>query len=151
MMSRVWLIVMTGCLLFSLARPAIATESYCPDPAHGTTAKVPAGLVSRVGKTFQIDDHTVNTAAFVRCVGAKLVACYVGANLVCDKADMRRSLPGATTWCRANPGSQVIPMSATGHGTIYQWSCQGRRAVAGKAAMHIDPQGYIAENWKEVQ
>jgi hypothetical protein len=26
-----------------------------------------------------------------------------------------------------------------------------RRAVAGKAAMHIDPQGYIAENWKEVQ
>jgi hypothetical protein len=42
-------------------------------------------------------------------------------------------------------------MSATGHGTIYQWSCQGRRAVAGNATMHVDPQGYIADNWKDVQ
>jgi hypothetical protein len=42
-------------------------------------------------------------------------------------------------------------MAATGHGTIYQWSCQGRRAVASKAAVHVDPQGYIAENWKAVQ
>jgi hypothetical protein len=151
MTSRVLLTALIGCLVFSLARPAIATEAYCPNPAHRTTAKVPADLVSRVGKTFQLDDSTVNAAAYVRCVGAKLLACYVGANLVCDKADTRHSLPGGTAWCRANPGSQVIPMSATGHATIYQWSCQGRRAVAGKAAMHVDPQGYIAENWKEMQ
>ena len=151
MISRLLPVVIMDCLLFSLVRPAIAAESYCPNPAHGTTAKVPAGLVSRVGKTFQIDDNTVNAAAFVRCVGAKLVACYVGANLVCDKADTRRSLTGATAWCRANPGSQFIPMSATGHGTIYQWSCQGPRAVAGNASMHVDRQGYIAENWKDVQ
>jgi hypothetical protein len=150
MTSRELLTALIGCLVFSLARPATAAESYCPSPAHGTIAKVPADLVSRVGKTFQIDDSAVNAAAFVRCVGSKLIACYVGANLVCDKADTRRSLPGATAWCRANPGSQVIPM-ATGHGTIYQWSCHGRRAVAGKAAMHVDPTGHIAENWKEVQ
>jgi hypothetical protein len=138
-------------LLFSLVPPAIAAGPYCPNPAHGATSKVPADLVSRIGKTFKIDDSAVNAAAFVRCVGLKLFACYVGANLVCDKADTRRSLPGATAWCRANPGSLVIPMSATGHGTIYEWSCHGRRAVAGRAAMHVDPQGYIAENWQEVQ
>jgi hypothetical protein len=43
-----------------------------------------------------------------------------------------------------------IPMAATGHGTIYEWSCNGRRAVAGKAVMTLDPQGYIAENWKAI-
>jgi hypothetical protein len=138
--------VLMGCLLFSLALPAIAAEPCCPNRAHATPAKVPADLVSLVGKTFRTDDSTAQNATFVRCLGTKLVACYVRANLVCDKADMRRSLPGATAWCRANPGSQVIPMSATGHGTIYQWSCQGRRAVAGNAAIHVDPHGYIAEN-----
>jgi hypothetical protein len=39
--------------------------------------------------------------------------------------------------------------AATGHDTIYEWSCNGRRAVAGKTVMTVDPQGYIAENWKE--
>ncbi|MGB6535489.1 MAG: hypothetical protein WBF58_05950 [Xanthobacteraceae bacterium] len=42
-------------------------------------------------------------------------------------------------------------MSATGHDTVYAWSCKGRRAVAGKAAVRVDPQGYIAENWKEIK
>jgi aconitase A len=151
MMSRVFLTVLAGCLLVSLARPATAAEPFCSNQAHATPAGVPANLVSRVGKTFQIDDSAVNAAAYVRCVGSKLIACYVGANLICDKADTRRSLTGATAWCRANPGSQFIPMSATGHGTIYQWSCQGPRAIAGNASMHLDRHGYIAENWKDVQ
>jgi hypothetical protein len=42
-------------------------------------------------------------------------------------------------------------MSATGHDTIYQWTCKSSRAVAGKPMMHADPRGYITENWKEVQ
>jgi hypothetical protein len=42
-------------------------------------------------------------------------------------------------------------MSATGRDTIYQWTCKGSRAVAGEPMMHVDPRGYIAENWKEVQ
>jgi hypothetical protein len=79
------------------------------------------------------------------------MACTVGANLDCDKADTRRALPGATAWCRDNPGATGIPMAATGRATIYEWSCKGRRAVAGKVAMPIDPQGYIADNWKEIR
>jgi hypothetical protein len=111
--------------------PAMA-DSYCPNPAHSTPAKV------------------VANGAFVRCAGAKLMACAVGANLVCDEADQRRELPGATQWCRDNPRSDSVPMFATGHATIYEWSCKRRRAVPGKVVVTVDLQGYIAENWKEV-
>ncbi|MEJ2435215.1 MAG: hypothetical protein P8Y53_19470 [Pseudolabrys sp.] len=59
-------------------------------------------------------------------------------------------LKGATAWCRAHPNAKFIPLSATGHATIYNWSCKGRRAVAGKALMAVDHQGYIAGNWKKL-
>lgn len=135
----------------SVAFPPPATaEPYCPNAAHATPAKIPPDLVLAVAKTFAIDGAMVANGAFVRCVGAKLMACAVGANLVCDKADQRRELPGATEWCRDNPRSDSIPMFATGHATIYEWSCKRRRAVAGKVVVTVDPQGYIAENWKEV-
>src|SRR5262245_58732349 len=73
-----------------------AADPYCPNPAHVTPAKVPPDLAPAVAKTFGIDSTVVANGAFVRCVGAKLMACAVGANLVCDKADQRRELPGAT-------------------------------------------------------
>jgi len=127
-----------------------AADPYCPNPAHATPAKVPPDLVSVLAKTFGIDSTVVANGAFVRCVGARLMACAVGANLVCDKADQRRELPGATEWCRDNPRADNIPMFATGDATIYEWSCKRRRAVAGKVVVTVDPQGYIAQNWKEV-
>jgi hypothetical protein len=129
---------------------AHAAESYCPDPTHAGPAKVPADLVAAVAKAFAINANAVDDAAFVRCADATLMGCYVGANLVCDKADTRVVLPGATTWCRKNPGSPGIPMSATGHATIYDWSCNGTTAIAGKIAMPVDPQGFIAANWKRI-
>jgi len=94
-------------------QPAAAGQPYCPDPAHASPGKVPADLLAAVAKAFEIDEASVRDAAFVRCVGKKLLACSVGANLVCDKADTRRALPGATAWCREHPGSKGIPMSAT--------------------------------------
>jgi len=144
------LAVMIGGAGVMPVQPAQAAGAYCPNPAHGRPAKVPADFVSAVAKAFQTDADAVRDAAFVRCVGARLMACYVGANLNCDKADMRRTLAGATAWCLQHPGATDIPMAATGHDTIYQWSCNGHRAVAGKAVMTVDAQGYVAENWKEV-
>jgi hypothetical protein len=35
----------------------------------------------------------VRNAAFVHCVGRKLMGCYGGGNLNCNKADTRRTLP----------------------------------------------------------
>jgi hypothetical protein len=129
---------------------ASAAVPYCPNPAHTAPRKVPANLVDALMRTFQIDNAAVHDGAVVRCVGSKLMGCYVGANLSCYKAEKSRSLPGATTWCRQNPGSKIIPMAATGHDTIYEWSCRGRRAIAGNEFLTVDPQGYIANNWKEI-
>jgi hypothetical protein len=151
MIFRIVFAAMTACSLLWRPQPATAAQTYCPSLAHATPAKVPTGLVSAVAKTFQIDEAAARDTGFVRCSSAKLLACTVGANLNCDKADTRRALPGAMAWCKANPGSQIVPMSATGHDTIYEWSCKGTRAVAGKTVMHVDRRGYVAENWKEVQ
>jgi hypothetical protein len=123
----------------------VSAEPYCPNPARGVPAKVPSDLVPIVAKTFGIDSEIIANGAFV-----KLMACAVGANLVCDKADQRRERPGATAWCKDNPRSDSIPMAAIGHATIYEWSCKRRRAIAGKTIVTVDPEGYIAENWKEV-
>jgi hypothetical protein len=133
-----------------MMRPAHAAFAYCPSPAHSRPAKVPANLVPAVAAAFNIDNAAVPNTAFVRCAGAKLMGCYVGANLNCGKANTRRVLPGATAWCRQNPGAANIPMVATGHDTIYEWSCKGKRARAGRQVMKVDPQGYIADNWKEI-
>ena len=131
--------------------PAHAANSYCPNPAHQRPAKVPGHLRAAVARAFHVDAAAVRQGAFVRCAGKTAVACLVGANLVCGKADKRRSLPGATAWCRQNPNAKFIPMAATGHATIYNWSCEDGRAVAGKAIATVDRQGYIAQNWKAVR
>ena len=125
--------------------------AYCAGEASRQVAqKVPAALAPAVATALDISPDVAG-AAVVRCVGARLMACWVGANLDCGKADIRRALPGATAFCRQNPGADGVPMAATGHATIYDWRCVGPRAVAGKIIAPVDPQGYIADNWKEVR
>ena len=52
---------------------AAAAGSYCPNPNHATPGKVPPDLIGAVAGTFQIDNDAVRNAAFVRCVGPKLM------------------------------------------------------------------------------
>ena len=111
---------------------------------------VPKNLEADVARTFSVPVDLVRGGAFVRCAGAKLLACVVGANLNCGKANTRRSLPGASEFCRANPDAQIVPRAATGHDTIYAWRCVGRRAVAAKAVVAVDRDGYDAGNWRQV-
>jgi hypothetical protein len=143
---------LTAAAILAPARPAIAAAAYCPG-GHGREIprKVPAALAPAVAKTLSIDADQVRDASYVRCVGAKTMVCTVGANLSCGKAERRRSLPGASAFCRQSPGSDVVPMAATGHDTIYEWRCVGARAVAGKIVSPVDAQGYIAENWRELK
>jgi len=112
---------------------------------------VPGDLEAAVARTFGVPVDAVRNGGFVRCAGGRLLACLVGANLNCGKANARRTVPGASAFCRANPNSDFIPMAATGHDTIYAWRCAGRRAVAGKAVVAVDSDGYDAGNWKEVR
>ena len=138
---------------FASLRPAFAGSGalYCRAGA-GRQSAVPAPkeLEPAVAKTFGISVEMARGGAMVRCERGKLIACWVGANLDCGKANIHRSLPGASAYCRDNPGSDFIPMVVTGHATIYDWRCVGRRAVAGKARRAVDAQGYIADNWREV-
>jgi hypothetical protein len=143
-------LILSGGAMAAPGEAASRDESYCAAGAHAQPAKVPADLAARVGRALNLDDHAVRQATFVRCDGDRLLACYVGANLNCFKANLRRTLPGATAWCRDHPGSASIPMYATGHETVYEWSCNGSRAVAGKIAMPVDARGYVAGNWKQV-
>jgi len=130
---------------------AHAAGAYCPGAGHRSAHAVPAALEPSVAEAFGIDVAQVRAAAVVRCVGAQLLACWVGANLDCGRADPRRRLVGATAFCRDNPDASSVPMVATGHDTIYEWHCVKGRAVAGKVVTAVDPQGYIAGNWKVVK
>ena len=153
-MHRAVTAVLTFCGLLIIAslipmRAAIAA-GYCPNPAHVHSEKVPVELVPALAAAFGVDKDAARDGGVVRCVGGKLMGCVVGANLNCGKADMRRSSFGATAWCRDHPGAADVPMVATGHDTIYAWSCKGRNAVPGKAIVKVDRQGYVAQNWKEI-
>jgi hypothetical protein len=112
--------------------------------------RVPKRLEQSVAAAFGISVDVARQGAFVRCANGKLMACFVGANLDCGKANTHRSLLGATAYCRDHPDADPIPMFATGHDTIYDWRCDGRHAVAGKTNRAVDALGYIAGNWKEL-
>ncbi|HEY1778844.1 MAG TPA: hypothetical protein VGG79_00090 [Roseiarcus sp.] len=111
---------------------------------------MPKDLEAAVARTFGVSVDVVRHGGSVRCANGKLLACLIGANLNCGKADTRRSLRGASEYCRANLGADNIPMFATGHDTIYAWRCVGGRAVSGKALVAVDAHGYDAGNWKEI-
>ncbi len=134
------------------AWPAFAAGGvgYCAAGAgRQSAAPVPKELQSAVAKAFGISVDQARHAK-VRCAGGRLMACWVGANLDCGKANVHRRLVGASAWCRDHPGSESIPMVATGHDTIYDWRCEGRRAVAGKPNRALDARGYIVDNWKRL-
>ena len=113
---------------------------------------IAAALVPQARRLFGFSKETPN--AFIRngtsyrCMGGKPWLCNVGANLVCGKANASKSLPGAAAFCKDNPGSDMIPMAATGHDTIYEWKCVGPNAQVARQILEVDQRGFIAENWK---
>ncbi len=140
-----------GALQLAIPASAASAVAFCASAAGPRTpAPVPKDLDAAVARTFGVSVDVVRNGGFVRCAGDRLLACLIGANLNCGKANMRRSLPGASEYCRANPGADNIPMFATGHDTIYAWRCVGKRAVAGKALVSVDAHGYDAGNWKQI-
>lgn len=140
-----------GALQFAGPASAAGASAFCSSgAAPDVPIPVPKDLEADVAKTFDIPVEMVRDGAFVRCAGTRLLACAVGANLNCGKANASRSLPGAREYCHVNPDADNIPMAATGHDTIYSWRCVGRRAVAGKKLVAVDRDGYDAGNWKEI-
>ena len=85
-----------------------------------------------------------------RCMDGEVKVCAYGANVPCDgKADTsRRPGEGAVSFCRENRRSDFIPMAATGHDTVYEWSCRDSRAVAGRLVLPVDRRGYQKAFWR---
>jgi hypothetical protein len=84
-------------------------------------------------------------------MSSKVWLCNYGANLICGKANASHVSAGATAFCKENPGSDSVPMAATGHDTIYQWECLGKEPHITGQIEKIDPRGFIAENWKQLK
>jgi hypothetical protein len=110
---------------------------------------VAQGLRKASGASADAPEEMFTTGAYWRCMDGKVYACTVGANLPCDSKANTDKTPTQPEidFCQANPASDVIPASVTGHDTIYEWSCKAGQPEAGKQVFQVDKQGYIAEIW----
>jgi hypothetical protein len=95
------------------------------------------------------DADLVRTTVY-RCMDGLVWVCNHGANLPCAKANVARVSAGAHAWCKANPGASDVPAYATGHDTIYSWTCAGTKAVVSRA-IPVDKRGFAADQWKPIR
>jgi hypothetical protein len=96
-----------------------------------------------------LPDEILERAVVWRCAEGRVLVCFAGANLPCDKADTRTEIPAADAWCRSHPGAGPVPMVVTGHASVWRWRCNGAGAAARDgAAWHVDPQGFVAGLWR---
>ena len=133
------------------ARPA-GPIGLCRSSVDGSTVRpAPAGLLPAIARAFGVPADALASASSIRCSRGHLLACFVGANLSCGKADTRRHSVGAAAFCRRNPGAAIVPLVATGHDTIYTWRCVGAHAAAGPPVTAVDRHGFIRDNWKLIK
>jgi Tol biopolymer transport system component len=84
-----------------------------------------------------------------RCMDSRVYACNFGANIPCNsKADTNQTPTQAMTdFCTQNPGRSEIPMSVTGHSTIYSWRCNQTTPEILDQIDSIDAAGYASSFW----
>lgn len=152
--------VMLSCIAGSamVCAPASAQDvrAYCARVGDDDRMQpVPSDLIANARRMFDVPaeatDSYLQAATSVRCMNGAVWLCNEGANLICGKADVSRVSPGAERFCRQNPGSIGIPMSATGHATVYDWECFGKHARIAGRITQVDPRGFIAGNWKQLE
>jgi hypothetical protein len=88
-----------------------------------------------------------------RCMGNKLYACNFGANIPCDsKADTNKvPTQDMRDYCTQSPASSFIPMSVTGHSTIYSWHCVNNNPEILEQIGTVDAAGYESSFWQVVE
>jgi hypothetical protein len=129
---------------------------YAPG-AHYTGPKVPdivaRGLKEAMGVSADAPDEPFVQNSLWRCMGGKVYACTIGANLPCsEKADASRA-PGRALldYCRQNAGADVVPMVVTGRATVFEWRCDGGTPAIARQVAQPDAQGYLAGVWYEIR
>ncbi len=132
---------------------AAAPGPVCrPAETDLATRPIPPPLAASVAEAFKVTmpPSEVEANGVMRCAAGRLLACLVGANLNCSKADMQTGNAGADDWCRQHANADFVPAFATGHDTIYTWRCDGPRAAIERQVWQVDPQGFVVENWRPV-
>jgi hypothetical protein len=130
-----------------------APAAYCAKVVNDDeTRPPPATLVFKAARALGMSkpDDTFQRITVWRCMNSRVLVCYIGANIPCYKPDEAQALKGATEFCHEQPDAIGVPMAATGHGTIYMWSCRGTDAVAKPTKFSLDARGFIAELWKAI-
>jgi hypothetical protein len=88
-----------------------------------------------------------------RCMDNLVYVCNFGANLPCSsKANTDKTpSPAMEDYCNANPDSEFIPMSITGHSTIYSWHCVNDTPELLDQVEKVDSAGYLAQIWYPIK
>jgi hypothetical protein len=144
--------------LFSAALPMAMTAVTAQDLSalcasvgdDDRVMPIPAALVPEARRLFgggpDRPDAALQASTVFRCMSGQVWLCNRGANLTCAKGDIRRVSTGAIAWCKNHPGSDVVPMVATGHATIHTWTCVGSEARIASSEK-LDARGFIAAQW----
>ena len=130
-------------------------RAYCARAGNDNSLRpLQADLVAAARRLFELgpdmSKEMVLAGTSMRCMNGAAWLCNVGANLACGKANASRKSPGATAFCRQNPNSIGVPMSATGHDTIYSFRCVGSEAKVDQQFGRVDGRGFMADNWKQL-
>lgn len=124
-------------------------RAYCAKVINDDHLRAPPpSFAAVIKKLFNVSSRYALQTTNYRCAAGKVLLCNEGANLPCGKANLSKTLPGATAWCKDNPNSDFIPMVNAGHDTIYTWHCANGRAVAGPPVSKVDARGFFVEYWK---
>ena len=88
-----------------------------------------------------------------RCMDSQVYVCNFGANLLCDSKandDLMLS-PAMVEFCSENPNPDNVPLSVTGHNTLFSWQCEGKTPKFVKEIAKKDKAGYVADIWYPIQ
>jgi hypothetical protein len=132
--------------------------AYCAaihniDIPIGGASPVPGALKPYLARALGLPANSamVPESYYWRCMSGAVYVCAIGANIPCDaKADRARRNMGAEHYCRENPGATFVPAYATGHASIYSWSCSAGDAVPGRRMAKVDHRGFRVDFWYRV-
>jgi Tol biopolymer transport system component len=128
-----------------------------PDVRY-TGVAVPDAVINGFKKAAGLENSTepldmLQKSTIWRCMESKVYACNFGANLPCSSKANTDKTPSQAMeeYCKANPGSDSIPMSVTGHDTIYSWKCTKEVPVLLAQIETVDSAGYLQQIWYAIQ
>ncbi len=133
--------------------PGVFTDPFAYCAAVGTIdapderwagPDVPPEVMEFFGES-QLGGH------YWRCFDGTLLGCAVGAAAYCGNEPNTSEEPTAAMieFCQANP-NQLMLVAQFGRDNIYLWECQGTVPQIALQMFHVDPRGFIAENWFEI-